>query len=137
MHLLSQFLALGTVSAIAIRKLNVLLLIQDEGHEEGLNMMSFHNNRVLAALLAVVFLMGTFGAFNVNAQRRYRGYDRGGHHSRTKGALIGAAAGLIGRGLIGGKRGALIGAGAGAGTGYLIQRHRNNRDRGYRYYRRY
>ena len=58
-------------------------------------MMSFHNNRVLAALLAVVFLMGTFGAFNVNAQRRYRGYDRGGHHSRTKGALIGAAAGWV------------------------------------------
>ncbi len=100
--------------------------------------LTFRNNRALAALLAVVLLMGTFAAFNVNAQRRYRGYYRGGHHSRTKGALIGAAAGLIGGGLIGGKRGALIGAGAGAGTGYLIQRHRNNRDRSYRrYYRRY
>jgi osmotically inducible lipoprotein OsmB len=100
-------------------------------------MMSFRNNRALAALLAVVLLMGTFGTFNVNAQRRSRGYYRGQHHSRAKGALVGAAAGLIGGALIGGKRGALIGAGAGAGTGYLIQRHRNNRDRYRRYYRRY
>jgi len=101
-------------------------------------MMSFRNNRVLTALLAVVLLMGTFGSFNANAQRRSRGFYRGSHHSRAKGALIGAAAGLTGGALIGGKRDALIGAGAGAGTGYLIQRHRNNRDRRYRgYYRRY
>ena len=97
--------------------------------------MTFRNKRALATLLTVVLLMGTFATFNVNAQRRSRGYYRGSHHSRTKGALIGAAAGLIGGALIGGKKGALIGAGAGAGTGYLIQRHRNNRNR--RYYRRY
>jgi osmotically inducible lipoprotein OsmB len=97
--------------------------------------MTLRNNRALAAFLTVVLLMGTFGTFNVSAQRRSRGYYRGSHHSRTKGALIGAAAGLVGGALIGGKRGALIGAGAGAGTGYLIQRHRNNRNR--RYYRRY
>ena len=98
----------------------------------------FRNRRAVAAFLSVVLLVGAFGAFNVSAQRRYRGYYRGAHHSRTKGALIGAAAGLIGGALIGGKRGALIGAGAGAGTGYLIQRHRNNRDRRYRgHYRRY
>jgi osmotically inducible lipoprotein OsmB len=100
--------------------------------------LTFRNNRALAALLAVVLLMGTFGAFDVNAQRYSRRYYDTGHHSRTKGALIGAAAGLIGGAVIGGKRGALIGAGAGAGTGYLIQRHRNNRNRRYRsYYRRY
>jgi hypothetical protein len=98
--------------------------------------MTFRSKQSLAALLTVVLLMGTFGAFNVNAQRRSRGYYRGTHHSRAKGALIGAGVGLLGGALIGGKRGALIGAGAGAGTGYLIQRHRNNRDRR-RYYRRY
>jgi len=97
--------------------------------------MTFRNKRSLAALLTIVLLVGTLGAFNVNAQRRGRGYYRGPHHSRAKGALIGAAAGLVGGALIGGKRGALIGTGAGAGAGYLIQRHRNNRNR--RYYRRY
>jgi osmotically inducible lipoprotein OsmB len=96
--------------------------------------MTFRKKRTVAALLTIVLLMGTFGAFNVNAQRYSRGYRRGGHHSRAKGALIGAAAGLIGGALIGGKRGALIGTGAGAGAGYLIQRHRNQRDRRYRRY---
>jgi osmotically inducible lipoprotein OsmB len=100
--------------------------------------MTFRNNRALAALLTVVLLMGTFATFNVNAQRRSRGYYRGSHHSRAKGALIGGAVGLIGGALIGGKRGALVGTGVGAGSGYLIQRQRNNRDRrNRRYYRRY
>jgi len=97
--------------------------------------VTFRNKRALASLLTIVLLIGTFGTFNVNAQRRSRGYYGRPHHSRAKGALIGGAVGLIGGALIGGKRGALIGAGAGAGTGYLIQRHRNNRDR--RYYRPY
>jgi osmotically inducible lipoprotein OsmB len=100
--------------------------------------MTFRNKRALAALLSVALLMGTFATFSVNAQRRSRVYYRGTHHSRAKGALIGAAAGLVGGALIGGKRGAVIGTGVGAGTGYLVQRHRNIRDRRYRrYYRRY
>jgi osmotically inducible lipoprotein OsmB len=100
--------------------------------------MTLRNRQTLAALLSIVLLIGAFGTLNANAQRRSRGYYSGPHHSRTKGALIGATAGVIGGALIGGRRGALIGAGAGAGTGYLIQRHRNNRGRRYgRYYRRY
>ena len=82
------------------------------------------NKRMLAAFLSVIILMGTVGSLGASAQRRYHSRP---HHSRTKGAIIGGAAGLIGGALIGGRRGALIGAGAGAGTGYLIQRHRNHR----------
>ena len=94
------------------------------------------SRRMIATLLSVVLILGTFGSLSVGAQGRYyRGYYRSPHHSRAKGALIGGAVGLVGGALIGGKKGALIGAGAGAGTGYLIQRHRNRRNRNY--YRRY
>jgi uncharacterized protein YcfJ len=97
--------------------------------------VTFRKKQAVAVLLSVILLMATFGTLDVNAQRRYR---RGPHHSRTKGAVIGALAGAIGGAAIGGRRGAVIGAGAGAGTGYLIQRQRNNRGRRYRrYYRRY
>jgi uncharacterized protein YcfJ len=98
--------------------------------------MTFRNRRALAALLSIVLLIGAFGTFDVNAQRRSRHYYRGHHHSRTKGALVGGAAGAVVGALVGGGRGALIGAGAGAGSGYLIQRHRNNRHHR-RYYSRY
>jgi osmotically inducible lipoprotein OsmB len=100
--------------------------------------MTLRKYQPLAALLTIVLLIGSLGSFNVNAQRRSRGNYPRVHHSRAKGALIGAAAGLLGGAVIGGKRGAVIGAGAGAGTGYLIQRHRNNRQRQYRrHYRHY
>src|SRR5260370_4045794 len=90
--------------------------------------VTFRNKRPLAALLTIVLLIGTLGTLKVNAQRRSRGYYRHPHHSRTKGALIGGAVGLIGGALIGGKRGALIGAGAGARTRYLIHRPQRNRN---------
>jgi hypothetical protein len=100
--------------------------------------MNLRKHQTLAALLTIVLLIGAVGSFNVNAQRRSRGNYHRIHHSRAKGALIGAAAGVLGGAVIGGKKGALIGGTAGAGTGYLIQRHRNNRQRHYRrYYRRY
>jgi outer membrane lipoprotein SlyB len=98
--------------------------------------MNSRKHQALAALLTIVVLIGTLGSFNLNAQRRSRNYQRGPHHSRAKGALIGAAAGVLGGALIGGKKGAVIGGTAGAGTGYLIQRHRNNRQRNYRRYNR-
>ena len=91
------------------------------------------NKRMLATFLSMIIVLGTFGSLSVDAQRRYsRRYYRGPHHSRTKGAIIGGTAGLVGGALIGGKKGALIGTGAGAGTGYLIQRHRNRRRHYYR-----
>jgi hypothetical protein len=111
--------------------------MQDKGGETEMK-MTLRKHQAVAALLTIILLIGSFGTFNVSAQRRSRGYHRGTHHSRAKGALIGAGVGLLGGALIGGKKGALIGTGAGAGTGYLIQRHRNNRQRYYRrHYRRY
>lgn len=100
---------------------------------------SLRNTRMLATILVLVFIMGTFGGLKVEAQRRYSGhnYHRRHHRSGAKGALIGGAVGLAGGALLGGGKGALIGAGAGAGTGYLIQRHRiRSRHRHY-YGRRY
>jgi len=93
------------------------------------------NKRALTILLSVMLLLSTFGigSLNVDAQRRTRRYRRV-HHSRLKGALIGAGIGTVGGAVVGGGKGAVIGAGAGAGTGYLIQRHRNRRHR--RHYRR-
>ena len=88
-------------------------------------------NRTLTIFLSVLLLLSTFGSLTVDAQRRYRRYRRP-HHSRLKGALIGAGVGTVGGAVIGGGKGAVIGAGAGAGTGYLIQRHRNRRHRHYR-----
>jgi osmotically inducible lipoprotein OsmB len=88
------------------------------------------NKRMLAAFLSMIIVLGSFGSLSVDAQRRYsRRHYSSPHHSRTKGAILGGAAGLVGGALIGGKKGAVIGAGAGAGTGYLIQRHRNRRHR--------
>ena len=94
-----------------------------------------NNKRSWAVFLCLVLLLGTFGSLSADAQTRYRTYHRPHHHSRTKGAVIGGAVGAVGGALIGGGKGALIGGGAGAGTGYLIQRHRNNKHR--HYHRRY
>jgi osmotically inducible lipoprotein OsmB len=87
------------------------------------------NKRMLAAILSMVIVLASFGSISANAQGRSRRQYRRPHHSRAKGALIGGAAGVVGGALIGGKKGALIGAGAGAGTGYLIHRHRNKRQK--------
>lgn len=87
---------------------------------------------IMATVLGLILLLGVLGGADAYGQRRHRRH----HHSTKKGALIGGAAGLVGGALIGGKKGAVIGAGAGAGTGYLVQRHKNNVERR-RYYARY
>ena len=75
------------------------------------------SKRMIATLLSVVLILGTFGSLSVGAQKRYsRDYNRRPRHSRAKGA------------------GVLIRPGG--GTGYLIQRHRNQR-RDRRHYSRY
>ena len=74
---------------------------------------------IVAIFLAVIFLLLTF-ATDADAHRRpYRH-----RHSKTKHIAVGTAIGAVGGALIGGKKGALIGAGAGAGSGYLYNRHR-------------
>jgi osmotically inducible lipoprotein OsmB len=85
---------------------------------------SILNRRIIAALLSLTLLLGAFvgTGYSVQRHRRHR-------HSKLKGALIGGGVGTVGGAVIGGKKGAAIGAGAGAGTGYLIQRHRNRRHR--------
>lgn len=80
------------------------------------------NKNILALLIAIILAVMTIAPSSYAHRRPYRH-----HHSKTKGALIGGAAGAVGGALIGGKKGALIGAGAGAGTGYLVQRHRNRK----------
>ncbi|MDT7602258.1 MAG: YMGG-like Gly-zipper [Acidobacteriota bacterium] len=83
------------------------------------------NKRIIAALLSMILLLGAFAGTGFAVQRHRRTH----RHSKLKGALIGGGVGTVGGALIGGKKGAAIGAGAGAGTGYLIQRHRNRRHR--------
>src|SRR5258705_6965105 len=84
--------------------------------------VTFRNKRALAALLTIVLLIGTFGTFNVNAQRRSRGYYGRPHHSRAKGALIGGAVGLIGGALIGGEGGGFFCGRGGGRTRLLVPR---------------
>jgi osmotically inducible lipoprotein OsmB len=95
--------------------------------------------KLFATFLGLIVLFTSIGGLSAFGQRRRhrRTYYTYHHHSRTKGALIGGAAGLIGGALIGGGKGALIGAGAGAGTGALVQHVRNQRSkrRVRRYYR--
>ena len=84
------------------------------------------NKSIVAALLCLALMLGVFTSTSLAAQRRH---PKRHYHSKTKGAVIGGVAGVVGGALIGGKKGALIGGGAGAGTGYLIQRHRNRKHR--------
>jgi len=86
---------------------------------------------IIAAILVLVvslFCIAPSGLarYHYTVHRRHYVYH---HHSKLKGALVGAAGGALIGGLAGHGKGALIGAGAGAGTGYLVQRYRNHRER--------
>ncbi|MEW6733287.1 MAG: YMGG-like glycine zipper-containing protein [Acidobacteriota bacterium] len=78
-------------------------------------------------LVAVIFLAAPTSTL---ADHPYR-YRR---PSKTKHIGIGTAIGAIGGALIGGRKGALIGAGAGAGAGYLFYRNKRNKYRERVYY---
>jgi hypothetical protein len=81
-------------------------------------------------LLAVILMMLTIAPISSAQYRRHPRYYRHGP-SKTKHIAVGTAIGAVGGALIGGKKGALIGAGAGAGTGYMVYRHKKHRHRRY------
>ena len=79
--------------------------------------------KILAVLLALVFVVVSVSPDAFGQRRRYR------RPSKTKHIAVGTAIGAVGGALIGGRKGALIGAGAGAGTGYVLykkKKHRRN-----------
>lgn len=80
--------------------------------------------KVGAILLAMMFMFVSIAPVS-NAQSRYHRYHR--RPSKTKHIAIGTAIGAVGGGLIGGGKGALIGAGAGAGTGYGVYKYKKHK----------
>ncbi|HKQ74690.1 MAG TPA: YMGG-like glycine zipper-containing protein [Blastocatellia bacterium] len=88
--------------------------------------------KIGAMLLAVMFLLVSLAPAS-DAQERYHRHRR---PSKTKNIAVGTAIGAIGGALIGGRKGALIGAGAGAGTGYGVYKYKKNKYKK-RYYSRY
>lgn len=85
---------------------------------------SVSSRNILAIFLLAVFIV-LAAAPDSYAKRRRR-------PSKTKNIAVGTAIGAIGGALIGGRKGALIGAGAGAGTGYVVYRHKKKKyKRGY------
>jgi hypothetical protein len=76
-----------------------------------------------AIFLAIMFLVATMTPV-ADAQQRYHRHRR---PSKTKHIAVGTAIGAVGGALIGGRKGALIGAGAGAGTGYGVYKYKKNK----------
>jgi uncharacterized protein YcfJ len=79
--------------------------------------------KIGAILLAVMFLITTM-APAADAQSRYRRHRR---PSKTKHIAVGTAIGAVGGALIGGRKGALIGAGAGLGAGYGVYKYKKRK----------
>lgn len=109
------------------------------------------NKKFFAMTLGLLLMFAA--AMPASAQWRNREWRDRGLSNKEKAAIIGggAAAGVALGALLGGKKGAIIGGivGAGGGTGYVVLKDRNDRDRdgyygrgdyryrnGYRSYRR-
>jgi hypothetical protein len=84
---------------------------------------------ISALLIACILLMGL--AATGSAMRRHRRYrnPEGGKKKAAKRIGIGTAIGAGGGGLIGGRKGALIGAGVGAGAGTAYHYHKKHQAR--------
>jgi heme A synthase len=88
--------------------------------------------RLVALLLAAFVLFGTLApSADASTHRRRRHNPEAGKGKAAKRIGIGAAVGAGAGGLIGGRKGALIGAGAGAGAGaaYHVHKKRSWRKR--------
>lgn len=92
-----------------------------------LNSMSILHNKwvkIISVNGLIVLLSLIMMIPDVDAQRR-----KHRRPSKSKNIAIGTAIGAIGGGLIGGRKGVLIGAGAGAGTGYGVYKYKQRKHR--------
>ena len=88
-----------------------------------INKRNFGLKKIGAILLAIMFMIVS-ATPDANAQWRYHRRHR---PSKTKHIAVGTAIGAVGGALIGGRKGALIGAGAGAGTGYGVYKYKKHK----------
>lgn len=94
------------------------------------------NNWVFRIVLVAILLCSMGLSWSVDGSQRRRRYrnPEAGKRKAAKRIGIGAAIGAGAGGLIGGRKGALIGAGAGAGAGTVYHYHKKRQHR--RRYRR-
>jgi hypothetical protein len=84
-------------------------------------------SRKSISFIVVLLLLFAMAIPGFAHRRKYRH-----HHSKTKNIAVGTAIGAVGGALIGGRKGALIGAGAGAGTGYGVYKYKTRKHRRHR-----
>ena len=89
-----------------------------------------YRNRVLRTLLVLLLMFSFASAVPVaNGQRRHYRNPQAGKKKAAKRIGIGTAVGAGAGALIGGRKGALIGAGAGAGAGTVYHYHKKRQYR--------
>ncbi len=90
------------------------------------------NSLIASVTLASLLLLPAsgFSQYATRHERAKAAQRRSDHRHHTGAKIVGgsAAGGAVVGGLLGGGKGALIGAGAGAGGGYLVNKHRENKD---------